>query len=216
MRWGGISPGDSGLRRWAKSFGYRALIALVVLGLVWGLWQAGGHSARFMREAVDYLLAKNYDLTAVATGVADYLGRPGLDVKVMGPLDEEGSRSSLPDLPVSGSLARGFGWQQDQFGWPHFYQGIELKVKKGTPVRAVLPGKVTRVMEDRALGRVVVIEHAQDAASLYGRLGDIGVKAGQEVVQGQMIGTVEGDYFHFELRRGDRLVDPIQELQEKQ
>lgn len=216
MRWGGISPGGSGLRNRARSLGWRALVALVVLGLVWGLWKAGGLPARLTREAVDYLLTKNYDLSAAATALADYLSRPGLDVKVMGPLDEERSMLSLPDLPVSGSLARGFGWQQDQFGWPHFYQGIELRVKKGTPVRAVLPGKVARVMEDRALGRVVVIEHAQDAASLYGRLGEVGVKAGQEVVQGQMIGTVEGDYFHFELRRGDRLVDPIEELQEKQ
>ncbi|MGB9793108.1 MAG: peptidoglycan DD-metalloendopeptidase family protein [Thermacetogeniaceae bacterium] len=213
MRWVGIPPKSSWLLRWAKSLAYRALAALVVLGLVWGIWQAGGQPARLLGKALDYLLTKNYDLKAVATDFAEYLSKPGLDVKVMGPLEKSEKTASLPDLPVTGSLARGFGWQQDNVGWPRFYQGIELKVKRGAPVKAVLSGRVTRVMEDKALGKVVVIEHSQELGSLYGRLGEVGVKAGQEVVQGQMIGTVEGEYFHFELRRGDRLVDPILELQ---
>ncbi len=213
MGWSGIPPRGRWLLRWAKSLGYRSLAALVVLGLVWGVWQAGGYPARLLRECLDYLFTKNYDLRAVATGLAEYLSKPGLDVKVMGPLDEEGKAASLPALPVTGSLARGFGWQRDQVGWPRFYQGIELKVERGAPVKAVLSGRVTRVMEDKALGKVVVIEHPGDLASLYGRLGEVGVKAGQDVVQGEMIGTVAGDYFHFELRRGDRLVDPILELQ---
>ena len=218
MRWGAMTHGGIYLLRWARSLGYRALIALVVLGLVWGLSQAGGLPERLTREGIDYLLTKHYDFATVAARVADYLGgRPGLDVKVMGPLEDEKSASQkLPDLPVTGRLARGFGWQRDQYGWPRFYQGIELRVSEGAPVRAVLPGRVTRVMEDRALGKVVVIEHLQQVASLYGRLGDVGVKAGEEVAQGQMIGTVAGSYFHFELRRGDRLVDPILELQREQ
>lgn len=42
MRWGAMTHGGIYLLRWARSLGYRALIALVVLGLVWGLSQAGG------------------------------------------------------------------------------------------------------------------------------------------------------------------------------
>lgn len=210
MRWVGILPKSDWSLRWAKSLACRALAALVVFCIVWGIWQAGGYPAQLLRECLDYLLTKNYDFKAVATGLADYLSKPALDVKVMGPLEEE--NAFLPDLPVTGSLARGFGWQRDQVGWPRFYQGIELRVERGAPVKAVLSGRVTRVMEDKALGKIVVIEHSKDVASLYGRLGEVGVKAGQEVVQGQMIGTVAGDYFHFELRRGDRLVDPIEEL----
>jgi len=213
-----MTPSGVYLMRRARNLGYRALIALVVLGLVWWLSRVGGLPERLTQEGINYLLTKHYDFSSVITRVADYLGgKPGLDVKVMGPVEDEKSAShKLPDLPVTGQLARGFGWQRDQNGWPRFYQGIELRVNEGTPVRAVLPGKVVRVVSDRALGKVVVIEHPQQVASLYGRLGDVGVKAGEDVVQGQMIGTVAGNYFHFELRRGDRLVDPIQELQNAQ
>ncbi len=218
MRWGAMTPSGVYLMRRARNLGYRVLIALVVLGLVLWLSRVVGLPERLTREGINYLLTKHYDFSSVITRVADYLGdKPGLDVKVMGPLEDEKSASQkLPDLPVTGRLARGFGWQRDQYGWPRFYQGIELRVSEGAPVCAVLPGRVTRVMEDRALGKVVVIEHLQQAASLYGRLGNVGVKAGEEVAQGQMIGTVAGSYFHFELRRGDRLVDPIVELQHAQ
>jgi murein DD-endopeptidase MepM/ murein hydrolase activator NlpD len=130
-----------------------------------------------------------------------------LDVEVSTP-------GKLPDLPVSGKLVRGFGWQKDSSNWPYYSEGIELAVTEGTLVRAVFPGKVISVMADTKIGKVILIEHDHDCATLYGRLGETGVKAGQEVVQGQVIGTAADTLFYFQLREGERLVDPILRLQQ--
>ena len=95
-------------------------------------------------------------------------------------------------LPVNGKLARGFGWQKGSDGWPRFSDGVELQVDKGAPVRAVLPGQVSRVFSDPTLGTVVVVDHSDQLATLYGRLDAVGVQSGQQVDQGQVLGTVAG------------------------
>lgn len=214
MRGGPLAPGGILRARRVKSLCYRTGVVLVILGLVWGISQISGQPGQLVRDGVDYLLTRSYDFSELAAKAGDYLGvGPGLDVKVMGPLDRD--VPVLPALPVTGQLVRGFGWQQDQDGWPRFSQGIELQVAGNALVRAVLPGRVARAGADRALGKLVIIEHSDQVFSLYGRLGEVGVRTGQDVVQGQMIGTTQGTYFHFELREGDHLVDPILRLQQQ-
>lgn len=202
--------------RWLRSLLTRSLLALFLLLLAWTAVRWGGAPGRAAREGIARLLQEEYPVGEVWTRVGDYLGSgSGLDVRVMGPATEENlSEKNLPDLPVTGELARGFGWQRDSRGWPRFYQGIELKVQPGSPVRSVLAGRVSRVAEDRSLGRVVIIQHEGNLASLYGRLGEVGVRQDQEVAQGQLLGRVSGSYFHFELKDGDLLVDPVQHLQQ--
>lgn len=91
-----------------------------------------------------------------------------------------------------------------------------MAVASGAPVRAVLPGKVNRVFQDPNLGTVVVVDHSDQLATLYGRLDTVGVQSGQQVDQGQVLGTVAGTFLHFEMRDGDQLVDPVQHLQQNQ
>lgn len=196
-----------------KSFLIRFALALIIFAAVYagtvidGVWRSS------VRTGVEYLLTKNYDLSGYLTRISHLIPdlpfldiQPDLEVEVSTP-------GRFPDLPVSGKLVKGFGWQRDENDWPVFMPGIELAVDKGTTCRAVLPGEVVHVGTDRSLGRIVIIEHDQACATLYGRLGEIGVKAGQKVAQGQVIGTTLGTHFHFQVQEGDQLVDPLTRIQ---
>jgi murein DD-endopeptidase MepM/ murein hydrolase activator NlpD len=203
-----------------KGFCRRLSIALLIFAVIFGVFSWGGASGEAVRKGVDYLLTKHYDFSGYketarqvfrwapdlsALGIKP---RQDLDVEVTAP-------GKFPDLPVSGKLARGFGWQKDSSGWPCFYSDIELSAAKGAPVRAVLAGKVVRVEADKELGKFIVIEHEGDRATLYGRLAETGVQAGEDVAQGQVIGTVADTLLRFQLREGDRLVDPLSSLMEQ-
>lgn len=209
------------LRR-AKDLIYRLLSALVIFALAWVLVLAGGPGGQLARGGIAYVLNANYDLmhvnwSPVIDQVSALLGfKKGLDVKVGNPLLQGSDASQQSGLPVTGQLVRGFGWQKGSDGWPRFSSGVELAVAKGAPVRAVLPGKVGRVASDPTLGTVVVVDHSDQSASLYGRLDAVGVQQGQQVDQGQVLGTAGSTFVHFEMRDGDQLVDPAQHLQLEQ
>lgn len=194
-----------------KRFFRRCLLASLLLCFFWWLLSCGGEVGKFAENAIDYLVNRDYDLESawkvVSRGV---FSESGLEVEVSGPV-----ASSYPDLPATGKVVRGFGWQEGKDGWPRFSEGMELEVPEGTLVRSILPGKVVVIGEDKALGKYLIIEHEGDLASLYGRLAEIGVQEGQEVVQGQAVASVQGKFFHFEVRQGDHLIDPLQGLQRK-
>ncbi len=208
------------LMRRGRDLVFRLLAALAIFVLAWGLSLTGGTVGRLARNGVDYLLHANYDVRSfnfspVLDQVNSLLGiKGGLDVKVDKPIPQGNEAAQQPGLPVNGKLARGFGWQKGSDGWPRFSDGVELEVDQGTQVRAVLPGTVSRVFNDPNLGTVVVVDHSDQLATLYGRLDAVGVQAGQQVDQGQVLGTVAGAFLHFEMRDGDQLVDPVQHLQQ--
>lgn len=205
------------LVRRIKGFCCRLAVALIIFVAVLGVSGLGGSAGQTTRHGVNYLLTKDYDLGRYKKKIEEVIKQvPDLTaLNKKRPLDVEvNAPGKLPDLPVSGKLVRGFGWQNDANNWPRYHGGIELSVAKGALVRAVLPGKIVLVETDKTLGKIVVIEHDHDCATLYGRLGDVGVKPVQEVAQGQVIGSTADTLFHFQLREGERLVDPISRLQQ--
>ena len=90
--------------------------------------------------------------------------------------------------------------------------GIGFSVPAGTPVRAAGPGEVALVSESLGgLGTIVLIRHADDLMTVYGRVDGVTVSRGQQVAQGQQIGVVaarDNPELHFEVRRGTDSVDP--------
>ena len=86
-----------------------------------------------------------------------------------------------------------------------------------TPVKAVLDGTVAYADAFTGYGRLVIIDHGNQAFSLYGNLADVQVAKGAHVARGDAVGTVglgEGDQgvLYFELRVDGHPVDPIQWL----
>ena len=73
--------------------------------------------------------------------------------------------------------------------WPHY--GIDFAAKEGTKINAMLDGKATMVEPDLFYtGGTLIFDHGHGVSTLYMHLKDIYVKNGQEVKQGEIIGTV--------------------------
>jgi len=96
-----------------------------------------------------------------------------------------------------------------------FHYGMDFVAKEGTPIYATADGKVTMAQPYLGYGNFVKIEHGDGIATAYGHLHSIGVKRGQNVVRGQIIGTLgntgisTGDHLHYEVMVNHRPVNPI-------
>lgn len=96
------------------------------------------------------------------------------------------------------------------------HTGIDFPAPTGTEVRAAGRGKVVKIASEGAgYGRYIVIDHGFEYKTLYAHLQSFKVKEGQEVVKGQVIGTVGNSgtstapHLHYEVRINDNPVDPI-------
>jgi septal ring factor EnvC (AmiA/AmiB activator) len=91
--------------------------------------------------------------------------------------------------------------------------GIDIMTDKGSPVKAVFGGRVSRVMSFPSLNSVVIIRHGE-YLTVYSNLDEVSVRDGQEVAVKQIIGKVHpgsGDQkseLHFELWRGKVIQNP--------
>jgi len=128
------------------------------------------------------------------------------------------------------TISQGFGptpyvFEAAYAGFPHFHTGIDLAMPLGTPVFAAADGVVVlaRPMTDTGgmlvgYGNYVIIQHDTGLKTLYGHLLTIGVKEGDVVHRGQLIGLVgstgnsTGPHTHFEVRIESSPVDPMQLL----
>lgn len=105
------------------------------------------------------------------------------------------------------------GWQRRADGKGH--EGVDFAVKLGDMVRAAAGGTVLFAgREPQRFGNLVVIDHGNGWASAYGHLSRVTVKAGDAVKAGERVGlggqegAAERPELHFEIRRGDKPVDP--------
>ena len=125
-------------------------------------------------------------------------------------------------FPVIGQAitSSGFGWRLHPIlgNWL-MHAGRDFAAPQGTPVVAALSGRVVSSGLAGGYGIAIELEHsAPRRRTLYGHLSELYVKAGQKVLQGEVIGRVgstglsTGPHLHFELRQpsngGWQAVDP--------
>ena len=87
-------------------------------------------------------------------------------------------------------------------------------------VVAALSGTVHEVIIDQFKGSEVTIEHANGISTIYSSLTGILVKEGDEVVQGQSLGTATsnewnakaGTHLHFEVHQNGKPINPRSKL----
>ena len=73
--------------------------------------------------------------------------------------------------------------------WPHY--GVDFAAKEGTKIKAMLDGTATMVEPDLFYtGGTIIFDHGHGISTLYMHMQNIYVKKGQEVKQGEIIGTV--------------------------
>lgn len=118
--------------------------------------------------------------------------------------------------PLAGNVRRGFTPRGRS---ANYHEGIDIPVRDGTAVRASAVGKVLFAGEEpRQFGKLVVIDHGGGVQSAYAFLSRITVKEGDEVRQGERVGLsghsgqARGSELHFEIRRNNRPIDPMDQL----
>ena len=140
-------------------------------------------------------------------------------------LNREDMLSSIPSIkPVrvdklkrKMELLSGFGYRIhpiDKVRKMHY--GIDFTAPKGTPIHATGKGKVIKVKKSRSgFGHHVVIDHGFGYETLYAHMKDIDVKEGQEVIKGEVIGTVgstgrsTAPHCHYEVHLNGTQINPI-------
>ncbi len=113
--------------------------------------------------------------------------------------------------PVKGRIIVGFGPRKGGF----HNDGINIAARAGTPIKAAENGVVAYVGNQlQGFGNLVLIKHSGGWMSAYAHGSRVHVRRGTVVRRGQTIarvgktGNVNKPQLHFELRRGDRAVDP--------
>ncbi|MBI4227531.1 MAG: peptidoglycan DD-metalloendopeptidase family protein [Candidatus Omnitrophica bacterium] len=123
------------------------------------------------------------------------------------------------------------GPEGDEFIWPvrgrvlAYYKaptphgpnkGIDIQAPAGVQVRAARAGRIVFLDENlRGFGKTVIVEHADELATVYAHLEAVAVVPQQTVRQGEIIGSVgstgraTAPFLHFEVRRRHRPENPM-------
>ncbi|MGH9470077.1 MAG: M23 family metallopeptidase [Terriglobia bacterium] len=129
--------------------------------------------------------------------------------------------SDIPTIwPVQGEVTAGFGERMDPFsGEGAFHAGIDIAAPEGTAVRATAGGIVIQSGPgEPGYGNDVIIDHGSGIATRYSHLRRIFVVEGQQVQQGEVIGTVgmtgktTGPHLHYEVLVHETPVNPAKFL----
>jgi murein DD-endopeptidase MepM/ murein hydrolase activator NlpD len=113
--------------------------------------------------------------------------------------------------PVRGHVLEGYGSGRDGT----HNDGINIAAPRGAAVEAADAGVVAYTGNElRGYGNLILVKHPNGWISAYAHCDLILVKRGDKVARGQVIGRVGSTgnvgepQLHFELRRGNRAVDP--------
>jgi murein DD-endopeptidase MepM/ murein hydrolase activator NlpD len=122
--------------------------------------------------------------------------------------------------PAVGPITSPFGWRiHPIFHTRTLHTGIDIGAPYGARVSAADAGTVEYAGTMSGYGNVVVIDHGEGLATLYGHLSAYAVRVGQSVRRGASIANVgctgycTGPHLHFEVRLSGQPVDPIPYLQ---
>ena len=118
--------------------------------------------------------------------------------------------------PAAGPISGVFGSQRILNGEPRApHRGADIAAPAGAPVGATASGVVSLAESDMYFtGGTVMLDHGHGVHSIYAHLGEVRVTVGQELRQGQILGTVgatgraTGPHLHWGIYWFDRAVDP--------
>lgn len=100
-----------------------------------------------------------------------------------------------------------------RWGRPH--KGVDLAAPEGTPFAAMHEGTVVIARWQSGYGNMVMIDHGDGLATVYGHASKLLVKAGDKVQAGQVIaltgntGFSTGPHLHLEIHVNGEAVEPV-------
>jgi hypothetical protein len=127
------------------------------------------------------------------------------------------SRNWLWPLVGYTAVSSPYGYRTDPVtGEPGaFHDGIDIPAPRGTPVMAIQNGTVIQATTGSSgYGNLVRLQHDGNIQSFYGHLSGIGVRRGQQVTRGEVIGWVgstgksTGPHLHLGMSQNGLSVDP--------
>mgnify|MGYP003313517101 CR=1 FL=1 len=123
-------------------------------------------------------------------------------------------------MPVEGIISGVYGSQRILNGkprWPHY--GIDIAAKQGTMIKSSGSGVVTMAEDDLYYtGGTVIMDHGHGISTIYSHLENVLVSVGDQINQGDIIGTVgstgrsTGPHLDFRVNWFQTRLDPMSVL----
>ena len=123
-------------------------------------------------------------------------------------------------MPVKGIISGVYGSQRILNGkprWPHY--GIDIAAKQGTMIISSGTGVVTMAEDDLYYtGGTIIMDHGHGISTIYSHLENILVSVGDQINQGDVIGTVgstgrsTGPHLDFRINWFQTRLDPMSVL----
>jgi len=114
------------------------------------------------------------------------------------------------EWPVEGIFMSKFGPRRGRH-----HDGIDVSAPAGTPIKAAADGKVIFSGRFCGYGNLILLRHDNDYFTAYAHNRANLVDEGKRVAQGEVIaevgrtGRTTGNHLHFEVRRGQKAMDPL-------
>lgn len=123
---------------------------------------------------------------------------------------------SIPvGTPLKGKINSDFGYRKDPFkSRAGFHSGIDIDANYGQAVVATADGVVTKASWHSSYGKTIIIKHEDKYETLFGHLSTIGVKEGDKIKVGDVIGKAgssgrsTGTHLHYEVIKEGKRVNP--------
>ena len=123
-------------------------------------------------------------------------------------------------MPVEGIISGVYGSQRILNGkprWPHY--GIDIAAKQGTMIKSSGAGVVTMAEDDLYYtGGTIIMDHGHGISTIYSHLENVLVSVGDQINQGDIIGTVgstgrsTGPHLDFRVNWFQTRLDPMSVL----
>ncbi|MBR3211689.1 MAG: M23 family metallopeptidase [Firmicutes bacterium] len=110
-----------------------------------------------------------------------------------------------------------FGYRDTDVGSSD-HKGLDIAGSSGQDIYAADGGEVIYADWLEGYGYLVKILHDNGDVTYYGHCSELLVYEGEKVGRGELIaymgctGVASGDHLHFEIRRDDTPIDPLEEL----
>lgn len=119
-------------------------------------------------------------------------------------------------IPVDGRFSSIFGLKRIYNKQKRIrrHTGLDIAAPQGTNIKSPAKGTVIRTGSYFFTGNTVFIDHGQGLVTMYCHLNKTNVKAGQQLIQGESIGTVgmtgrvSGPHLHWVVSLNNTKVDP--------
>lgn len=171
-------------------------------------------SKKYPEQRITLKTRKHIDLSP--EDLARHRGEKAKAIKAFKYFDKQ----QIPDLamlkPVEGPYSSPFGLKRffnDEPRNPH--SGLDIAAPTGTPIKTPSEGKVVLTGNFFFNGNVVYVDHGQGMVSMFCHLSEIGVKPGDRLNKGDILGKVgatgrvTGPHLHWSLSLNNTRVDPM-------